>query len=91
MTGCKEALSLSSHSGVILKRLSSSSLQKSFSLDSDSGNSSPGLSEVIQASIPTSGSGPDVNGKLNLFSAEPSSSFEHMQVSVYILPLLFTD
>ncbi|XP_008333866.1 mRNA export factor GLE1 [Cynoglossus semilaevis] len=80
MTGCKEALSLSSHSGVILKRLSSSSLQKSFSLDSDSGNSSPGLSEVIQASIPTSGSGPDVNGKLNLFSAEPSSSFEHMQV-----------
>lgn len=69
LAGCKEALSLSSHSGVILERLSSSPLQKSCFLGSSSGDSSPGLSEVISASVSSSGSNPDINTKHCTLSA----------------------
>ncbi|KAM9360177.1 mRNA export factor GLE1 [Symphorus nematophorus] len=69
MAGCKEAFSLSSHSGVILERLSSSPLQKSCFLGSSSGDSSPGLPEEISASVSSAGSIPDINGKHATLSA----------------------
>lgn len=69
LAGCKEALSLSSHSGVILERLSSSPLQKSCFLASGSGDCSPGLSEEILGSISSTGSVPDINGKHSTLSA----------------------
>uniref|UniRef100_A0A665WRQ4 mRNA export factor GLE1 n=1 Tax=Echeneis naucrates TaxID=173247 RepID=A0A665WRQ4_ECHNA len=49
MAGCKEAVTLSSHSSIILERLSSLSLDKSCFLGSSSGHSSPGLSEESPA------------------------------------------
>ncbi|XP_070690606.1 mRNA export factor GLE1 [Pempheris klunzingeri] len=60
LAGCKEALSLSSHSGVILERLGSLPLHKSSFLGSSSGDSSPGLSEEIPASVSSTGSIPNI-------------------------------
>ncbi|XP_040011955.1 nucleoporin GLE1 [Xiphias gladius] len=76
MAGCKEAISLSPHSRVILERLSSSPLQKSCFLGSSSGDSSPGLSDGIPASISSTGSVPDSNTKHNTLSAAPSLKTE---------------
>uniref|UniRef100_A0A671X7K1 mRNA export factor GLE1 n=1 Tax=Sparus aurata TaxID=8175 RepID=A0A671X7K1_SPAAU len=73
LAGCKEALSLSSHSGVILQRLNSSPLQKSCFMGSSSGESSPGLSEEVSASVSSAGSISDINAKhTSLFAARPS-------------------
>ncbi|XP_036954523.1 nucleoporin GLE1 isoform X1 [Acanthopagrus latus] len=73
LAGCKEALSLSSHSGVILQRLNSSPLQKSCFMGSSSGESSPGLSEEVSASVSSAGSISDINAKHTaLFAARPS-------------------
>ncbi|XP_071339931.1 mRNA export factor GLE1 [Trachinotus anak] len=69
MAGCKEDISLSSHSAMILARLSSSPLQKSFCMGSSSGDSSPGLSEETPASVSSIGSVPDINAKHNTLSA----------------------
>ncbi|KAG7219204.1 hypothetical protein INR49_019264 [Caranx melampygus] len=63
MAGCKEVVSLSSGSGIILERLSSSRLQqRSGFLASSSRDSSPGLSEETPASGngSSTGSVPDV-------------------------------
>ncbi|XP_074495600.1 mRNA export factor GLE1 isoform X1 [Sebastes fasciatus] len=73
LAGCKEALSLSSHSGVILERLSSLPLQKSCFLSSSSGGSSPGLSDEISTSASSSGSIPDLNGRHATLSAAPQT------------------
>ncbi|XP_037632574.1 nucleoporin GLE1 isoform X1 [Sebastes umbrosus] len=73
LAGCKEALSLSSHSGVILERLSSLPLQKSCFLSSSSGGSSPGLSDKISTSASSSGSIPDLNGRHAALSAAPQT------------------
>lgn len=73
LAGCKEALSLSSHSGVILQRLNSSPLQKSCFMGSSSGESGPGLSEEVSASVSSAGSISDINAKhTSLFAARPS-------------------
>nr|XP_046241837.1 mRNA export factor GLE1 [Scatophagus argus] len=63
MAGYKESFSLSSHSGVILQHLSSSSPQKSSFLGPTSEDSSPGLSEEIWASVSSTGSMPDSSAK----------------------------
>uniref|UniRef100_A0A8D3AZ98 mRNA export factor GLE1 n=1 Tax=Scophthalmus maximus TaxID=52904 RepID=A0A8D3AZ98_SCOMX len=69
MAGCKEAVSLSANSGIVLERLDSSPLLKFCFLGSSSGHSSPGLSEEIPASGSSRGSLPDVGAKLNALSA----------------------
>lgn len=72
LAGCKEALTLSPQSGVILERLSSSPLQKSNLLGSGSGKSSPGLSEEILASSSSTGSNHDDRTKHStLLGARP--------------------
>lgn len=63
LAGCKDAVSLSSHSGLILEHISSLALQRSSFLGSSSGECSPGLSEEIPASVSSMGSIPDVNTK----------------------------
>ncbi|KAM7415587.1 hypothetical protein PAMA_017892 [Pampus argenteus] len=63
LAGCKEALSLSSHSGVILQRLGSLPSQRSCFLGSSSGDYSPGFSEENPASISSKGSVPDITAK----------------------------
>ncbi|XP_063754383.1 mRNA export factor GLE1 isoform X2 [Eleginops maclovinus] len=63
LAGCKEPLSLSPHSGVILERLCSLPLQKSCFLGSSSGDSSPGLSEDIFTSLSSTGSISDLNAR----------------------------
>ncbi|KAG7490961.1 nucleoporin GLE1 [Solea senegalensis] len=80
MVGCKETICLSSHSGILLERLSSSTLQKSFCLDSISGYSSPGLSEEIPASFSSTGSVSDTNRRQNTHSNGLSGKTEHEQV-----------
>ncbi|XP_035513910.1 nucleoporin GLE1 [Morone saxatilis] len=79
LAGCKDGLSLSSDSAVILQRLSSSPLQKSCFLGSSSGDSSPGLSEEISASASSTGSIPDINGKHTTLSAAPPLRAESEQ------------
>lgn len=69
LAGCKEALSLSPHSGFILERLSSSPQQKSSFPGSSSGDSSPGLSVAISASGSSTGSDPDITAKHSTLSA----------------------
>uniref|UniRef100_A0A7N6BHP6 mRNA export factor GLE1 n=1 Tax=Anabas testudineus TaxID=64144 RepID=A0A7N6BHP6_ANATE len=83
LAGCKEAVSLSSHCGVILERISSSPLQRSSFLGSSSGDSSPGLSEEIPASVSSRGSIPDVNSKHTTLSAAPSLKTEREQVNLF--------
>ncbi|KAK9522072.1 hypothetical protein VZT92_018562 [Zoarces viviparus] len=81
LAGCKEAVSLSPRSGLILERLSSSPLQKSRFLSPGSGGSSPGLSGEISASVSFSGSIPDLNANArhSALSAAPSLSAEREQ------------
>lgn len=87
MAGCKEAISLSSGSGIILERLSSSHLQQRSSfLASSSGDSSPGLSEETPASgngsSSSTGSVPDVTTtKLIALSTALSFKAEREQAS----------
>uniref|UniRef100_A0A8C9ZIK6 mRNA export factor GLE1 n=1 Tax=Sander lucioperca TaxID=283035 RepID=A0A8C9ZIK6_SANLU len=76
LAGCKEALSLSSTSGIILERLGSSPLQKSRFLGSGSGDSSPGLSEEISSSVSFTGSTSDLNAMHTTLSSAPSSKTE---------------
>ncbi|MEQ2184123.1 hypothetical protein GOODEAATRI_004738 [Goodea atripinnis] len=59
LAGCKETLSLSSHSAVILEQIDSKSLHKSSFLDSSSADS-----EESPASVSCSASTADLNGKL---------------------------
>ncbi|XP_018529200.1 mRNA export factor GLE1 [Lates calcarifer] len=80
LAGCKEAIGLSSRSGVILERLSSSPLQKSGFLGSSSGDSSPGLSEEIPASGSSTGSVADINNKHNTLSTALTLKAEREQV-----------
>uniref|UniRef100_A0A8C4GQL5 mRNA export factor GLE1 n=1 Tax=Dicentrarchus labrax TaxID=13489 RepID=A0A8C4GQL5_DICLA len=82
LAGCKDGLSLSSDSAVILERFSSSPLQKSCFLGSSSGDSSPGLSEEISASASSTGSIPDINGKHTTLSAAPPVRAESEQASL---------
>ncbi|XP_040898513.1 nucleoporin GLE1 [Toxotes jaculatrix] len=79
MAGCREATSLSSQSGVILERLHSSPLQRSCFLGSSSGESTPGLSEEIPASISSTGSVPDISAKHSTLSAAPSLKADREQ------------
>ncbi|XP_008298095.1 mRNA export factor GLE1 [Stegastes partitus] len=72
LAGCKDVLSLSPHSAVILERLSSLPLQKSSFLSSSSGDSSPGPSEEILASVSSTGSISDINTRNVSLSAAPS-------------------
>ncbi|XP_069580273.1 mRNA export factor GLE1 isoform X1 [Brachyistius frenatus] len=85
LSGCKEALSLSPRSGVVLERLGSLPLHRSGFRGSSSGGSSPGLSEELPASIFSSGSIPDssISTKHSPLSAAPPSSNE--QASEYKL------
>uniref|UniRef100_A0A672ZAN3 mRNA export factor GLE1 n=1 Tax=Sphaeramia orbicularis TaxID=375764 RepID=A0A672ZAN3_9TELE len=62
LAGYNEAPSLSPYSGVVLERLGSLSLQKSCFAASSSGDSSPGLSDEIPASISSTGSVPSITG-----------------------------
>ncbi|XP_054466906.1 mRNA export factor GLE1 [Anoplopoma fimbria] len=79
LAGCKDPLSLSSHSGLILERLGPVPLQKSCFLSSSSGGSSPGLSEENSASVSSSGSIPDLNARHSALSAAPSLNAEREQ------------
>ncbi|XP_022623835.1 nucleoporin GLE1 [Seriola dumerili] len=79
MAGCKEAISLSSRSGIILERIGSSPLQKSCFLGSISGDSSPGLSEEIPASLSSTGSVLDINTKHITLSAALSLKADREQ------------
>uniref|UniRef100_A0A7N8XD22 mRNA export factor GLE1 n=1 Tax=Mastacembelus armatus TaxID=205130 RepID=A0A7N8XD22_9TELE len=78
LAGCKEALSLSPHTGIILERLNSSPLQKSGFLTSHSGDSSPGLSEEIPTTSFSSGSISDINAKQNTISTALSLKAEKL-------------
>uniref|UniRef100_A0A7N9AV14 mRNA export factor GLE1 n=1 Tax=Mastacembelus armatus TaxID=205130 RepID=A0A7N9AV14_9TELE len=82
LAGCKEALSLSPHTGIILERLNSSPLQKSGFLTSHSGDSSPGLSEEIPTTSFSSGSISDINAKQNTISTALSLKAEREQASL---------
>ncbi|MEQ2208526.1 hypothetical protein XENOCAPTIV_004910 [Xenoophorus captivus] len=64
LAGCKETLSLSSHSAVILEQIDSKSLHKSSFLDSSSADS-----EESPASVSCSASTADLNGKLTTLSS----------------------
>ncbi|XP_049435355.1 mRNA export factor GLE1 [Epinephelus fuscoguttatus] len=79
LAGCKEAVILSSHSGVILERLGSLPLQNSSFLSSSSRDSSPGLSEEISASVSSTGSIPDLTTRHATLSAAPSLKVEREQ------------
>uniref|UniRef100_UPI0037E9A1F7 mRNA export factor GLE1 n=1 Tax=Semicossyphus pulcher TaxID=241346 RepID=UPI0037E9A1F7 len=80
LAGCREGLSLSPRSGVILERLGSLPPQNSRSfLGSRSGDSSPGLFEEISASASSTGSIPDINGRNSTLSAAPPSKTESQQ------------
>ncbi|XP_032371467.1 mRNA export factor GLE1 isoform X2 [Etheostoma spectabile] len=79
LAGCKEAFSLSSTSGIILERLCTLPLQKSCFLGSSSGDSSPGLSEEISASVSFTGSTSDLNVMHTALSSAPSSKTEREQ------------
>lgn len=81
LAGCKEALSLSSHSGVILERLSSSPQKKSFCLGSSSRSSSAGLSGEISASVSSTASIPDTNNKYTTLCAVPPLRTESEQTA----------
>ncbi len=85
LAGCKEGLSLSSQSGVILERLGSLPQQKSGFLGSSSGDSSPGLSEEISASVSSTGSIPDISAKHATLSAAPSLRIESEQASLVLV------
>lgn len=67
MAGCIETVSLSSNSAVILERIDSVSLHRSSFLDSSSADL-----EEIPASVSSSGSTADLNGKLSSPSSAPS-------------------
>uniref|UniRef100_A0A3Q0RQ87 mRNA export factor GLE1 n=1 Tax=Amphilophus citrinellus TaxID=61819 RepID=A0A3Q0RQ87_AMPCI len=92
LAGCKDTLTLSPNTGVVLERLSSVPLQKSSSfLGSRSGDSSPVLSEV---SISSTGSIPDIGARPATLSASSSlknereqanKSFSGSLVTVFIL------
>ncbi|XP_020513788.2 mRNA export factor GLE1 [Labrus bergylta] len=72
LAGCREDLSLSPRSGVVLERLGPLPPQTSRSfLGSSSGDSSPGLSEENSASASSSGSIPDINGRSNTLHSAP--------------------
>ncbi|XP_068455006.1 mRNA export factor GLE1 isoform X2 [Clinocottus analis] len=79
LAGCTEALSLSSQSGVILERLASFPLQKSCFLSSSRGGSSPDLHDENSASLSTSGSVSDLNGRHGTLSSAPSLTIEREQ------------
>ncbi|XP_023150880.2 mRNA export factor GLE1 [Amphiprion ocellaris] len=81
LAGCKDVLSLSPHSAVILERLGSLPLQKSSFLSSSSRDSSPGPSEEIPASVSSTGSVSDINTRNVLLSAAPSLKNEREQTS----------
>ncbi|XP_041642391.1 nucleoporin GLE1 [Cheilinus undulatus] len=72
LAGCREVLSLSPRSGVVLERLGPLPSQTSrSSVGFSSGDSSPGLSKN-SASASSSGSIPDINGRsTTLYSAPP--------------------
>ncbi|KAM4576509.1 mRNA export factor GLE1 [Odontesthes bonariensis] len=72
LAGCKETLSLSPHSGVVLERLGSLALQTSSFLDSSTRDSSPGLLEETLASVSSSGSFADLENRPATLSASPS-------------------
>uniref|UniRef100_A0A3Q0RQ68 mRNA export factor GLE1 n=1 Tax=Amphilophus citrinellus TaxID=61819 RepID=A0A3Q0RQ68_AMPCI len=77
LAGCKDTLTLSPNTGVVLERLSSVPLQKSSSfLGSRSGDSSPVLSEV---SISSTGSIPDIGARPATLSASSSLKNEREQ------------
>uniref|UniRef100_A0A3Q3XAM6 mRNA export factor GLE1 n=1 Tax=Mola mola TaxID=94237 RepID=A0A3Q3XAM6_MOLML len=69
LAGCNEVAVLSSQSGVILERLSMSPRQTSGFQRSNSGESSPGLSEEISASVSSTASNPDTDSKHSTLSA----------------------
>lgn len=81
LAGCKEALSLSSHSGVILERFSSSPLRRSCFLGSTSPDSSPGLSEHISASASSTGSSEINSRHTSLFAGPPLRAESEQSVS----------
>ncbi|KAM4746659.1 mRNA export factor GLE1 [Anableps anableps] len=76
LAGCKETVSLSSHSAVILERIDSQSLLKSSFLDSSSIDL-----EDIPASVSSSGSTADLNDKLSALSSAPSLKNHQKDVS----------
>ncbi|XP_072243323.1 mRNA export factor GLE1 [Leuresthes tenuis] len=82
LAGCKETLSLSEHSGVVLERLGSLSLQSSSFLDSSTRDSSPGLLEETLASVSSSGSFADLNSRPATLSATPSLKNDREQQAV---------
>ncbi|XP_034396450.1 nucleoporin GLE1 [Cyclopterus lumpus] len=82
LAGCKEALSLSPQSGVILERLASFPLQKSCFLSSSSGGSSPGLFDENSASLSSSGSVSDLHAGRAAPSAAASLNAEREQAVV---------
>ena len=82
LSGCKETLSLSEHSGVVLERLGSLSLQSSSFLDSSTRDSSPGLLEETLASVSSSGSFADLNSRPATLSATPSLKNDREQASL---------
>ncbi|XP_074527277.1 mRNA export factor GLE1 [Halichoeres trimaculatus] len=73
LAGCRDVLSLSPHSAVVLERLGPLPPQTSRSfLGSGSEDSSPGLSDETSASASSTGSIPDINGRSSmLYSAPP--------------------
>ncbi|XP_047238275.1 mRNA export factor GLE1 [Girardinichthys multiradiatus] len=76
LAGCKETLSLSSHSAVILEQIDSKSLHKSSFLDSSSADS-----EESPASVSCSASTADLNGKLTTLSSAPSLKDQQKDIS----------
>lgn len=69
LAGCKEVFSLSPRSGLILERLSSTLFQESHSQVSGSGDSCPGFSEEIAASVSSTESNAVVASKHSTPSA----------------------
>ncbi|KAF3695365.1 Nucleoporin GLE1 GLE1-like protein [Channa argus] len=78
LAGCKEALSLSPYSGVMLEHMTFSPFKRSFQAPR-SGDSSPGQSEEIPALISTRESIPDVNTKQHTPKLCTTSSVEIQQ------------
>ncbi|XP_056274209.1 mRNA export factor GLE1 isoform X2 [Pseudoliparis swirei] len=79
LAGCREALSLSPQSGVVLERLASFPLQRSCFLSCSSRVSSPGLLDDNSASLSTSGSVSDIHARHGAPSAAPSLTAEREQ------------
>lgn len=69
LAGCKEVFSLSPRSGLVLERLSSTLSQESHSRVSGSGDSCPGFSEELAASVSSTESNPVVASKHSTPSA----------------------